>query len=69
MSKYEVALKNWKSLMSYFATSADEKDLDSLLKQELAKGKRVSFAMRIYGRYSELRMQRERKQIFKALGQ
>lgn len=58
--------KNWDSLMEYFKT-ASESDLWKIYDYELSHKKRMSFVLRIYGRASEARMKREKREMALAL--
>lgn len=62
----DAPLQNWTTLLKYFK-EATEQDIWKLLEYEVRHRKRISFSLRIYGRASDLRLKREKKQMLSTL--
>ena len=63
---YKDLLKDWNVLNKY-VQELTEDELKILLDKEKKGLRRVSFMIRIYGRYNKLRTQRERENLFRGI--
>jgi hypothetical protein len=63
MLNKEEALSNWLNMNNALRTATEE-ECFKLLLHEKENRQRLAFMLRIYGRYNQLRAQRERMELF-----
>lgn len=66
-TKWTEPLKTWRTLVDFLRV-AKEAEVWKLLEYELKNKKRFTIALRLYGKASELRASREKKQLVSELG-